>query len=77
MLLQLTRKWSLSWAGGSSRRRFVSSLRWRVVRRPECLLVRPFRCGAGESDVESEGFDLADVVGDLPADGDLPFVVRA
>lgn len=48
-----------------------------MVRRPECLPVRLFRCGAGESDVESGLFDLADVVGDLAADGGLPFVVRA
>src|SRR5579859_8252222 len=31
--------------------------------------------GAGEGDVEAEGFDLADVVGDLAAGCGLPFVV--
>jgi hypothetical protein len=31
--------------------------------------------GAGKGDFEAEGFDLADVVGDLAAGGGLPFVV--
>ena len=40
------------------------------VRRPGCLLVRPGRVGdAGEGDFEAEGFDLADVVGDLAGGG--------
>ena len=34
-----------------------------------------FGGGAGEGDVEAEGFDLADVVGDLAAGGGLTFVV--
>jgi hypothetical protein len=77
MLLRLTRNGTSAGQAATAGGGLCHRLRWRVVRRPECLLVRPLRCRAGESDVESEGFDLADVTGDLAADGGLPFVVRA
>jgi hypothetical protein len=40
-----------------------------------CWSVRVGFGDAGEGDFEAEGFDLADVVGDLAAGGGLPFVV--
>ena len=39
------------------------------------MSVRVWAGDAGEGDFEAEGFDLADVVGDLAAGGGLPLVV--
>jgi hypothetical protein len=48
----------------------------RLVRRPECCLTSLVRVrDAAEGDLETEGAQLADVVGDLPAEVMLAFVV--